>query len=120
MTVSRLTIALVAVLVTVAFVLLIAASLLPGSSTTEATCVYSVTLGTDATLANVTLLVPLPAAADGSPVAAAIRGRTATVPADWRAEVVETERGPAVRLGAPAVLSSPVRTAGGPRRTSSA
>ena len=101
---SRTIIVAVAVLVTLAFAVLIASSLIAPPATTESTYAYSVTLGTDATLANLTLLVPLPAAADGTaPVAAAIRDGNATVPEGWRAAVVETGSGPVLRLEAAAV-----------------
>ena len=101
---SRTTIVAVAVLVTVAFAVLIASSLIGPPATAESTYAYSVTLGTDATLANLSLLLPLPAAADGTaPVAVAVREENATVPEGWRATVVETESGPALRLAASAV-----------------
>jgi len=101
---SRTTIVAVAVLVTVAFAVLIASSLIGPPAPAESTYAYSVTLGTDAALTNLSLLLPLPAAADGTaPVAEAVRDGNATVPDGWRATVLETDSGPVLRLEATAV-----------------
>lgn len=59
---------------------------------------YAVTVGTDATLSNVTLSLPLPSRADASPVGDAIARGEVTAPDGWTASVVDTEFGPMVRL----------------------
>ena len=67
---------------------------------------YSVAVGTNATLTNVTLVVPLPTAPDGgSPVADAVRAGNASTPDGWRYAVVERENALALRIEADEVVA---------------
>lgn len=66
---------------------------------------YDVTVETDATLANVTVLAPLPDGDEDSPVLEALRSGNGnvSVPAGWNASVTETRYGPMLRLTADTV-----------------
>lgn len=66
---------------------------------------YSVSVGTNATLTNVTLVVPLPAVEGRSPVADSVRAGNASVPDGWRYTVVEREDGHALRIEADEVVA---------------
>jgi hypothetical protein len=96
----RFVVVLAAVFAAVAL-LLVAPALLPTASVDESTYGYGVSLDTNATLENVTLLVPLPVTANGpGPVVDAVRAGAADAPPGWAYDVVETERGLALRLRA--------------------
>lgn len=65
---------------------------------------YSVTVATNASLSDVTLVLPLPADAEGTgPVVAAFRAGDATVPDGWSADVVTRDGRPMLELRADAV-----------------
>jgi len=94
----RFLVVLAAVLAAVGL-LLVAPALLPTAPVAESTYGYGVSLDTNATLENVTLLVPLPVTANGSgPVVDAVAAGAADAPSGWAYDVVETERGLALRI----------------------
>lgn len=94
-----------AVLIVLVPVLVLTVALWPAAPGVEAsTYGYSLSLETNATLEDVTVEVPLPVTASGqSPIASAVRAGNATVPDGWNATVVETGRGPHLRLDAAVV-----------------
>lgn len=97
----------IAILAVVALVAVAVGPLLsPSPAVEQSTYGYSVSLATNATLTNVTLVVPLSVADDGrSPVADAIRTGNATVPESWRYDVVERDGG--LASGASGASSEP-------------
>ena len=81
--------------------LVVAPVLVPTPPVDESTYGYSVMLDTNATLENVTLLLPLPVTGNGSgPVVDAVAAGAADAPPGWASDVVDTERGLALRLRA--------------------
>jgi hypothetical protein len=99
MPLSRRFVVVLAVVLVALGLLLVAPSLLLTAPVDESTYGYGVSLDTNATLENVTLLVPLPGTANGSgPIVDAVRAGAADAPPGWEYDVVETERGLALRL----------------------
>lgn len=67
---------------------------------------YSVAVATTEPLSNLTLVVPLPVSESGrTPLTTAVRDGTASVPEGWDADVVETDRGPMLRVRAATVTA---------------
>ena len=90
-----------AVAVAAVTLLLAAPVLSPAPTVSDSAYGYSLSFDTNATLQNVTLTVPLPAAVDGpSPVVEAIRTGRLEGPDAWQYQVVETARGPALEVRA--------------------
>lgn len=80
----------------------------PAVGVVESQYGYSVAVATNATLTNLTILVPLPADDDEmSPIADRFVDGAATVPGGWQASVVGTERGLMLRLTAGQVPAEP-------------
>lgn len=102
MTRRRLVVLAVAV---AALALVLAAPVLsPAPTVSDSAYGYSLSFDTNATLRNVSLTVPLPAAAVGpSPVVRAVQQGGLEGPDAWRYRVVETDRGPALEVTAVAI-----------------
>lgn len=78
----------------------------PAGGVAESHYGYSLTVTTNATLENVTLLVPIPADAnERSPLASQFVEDDASVPGGWDASLVGTERGLMLRLEAATVAA---------------
>lgn len=97
----RSAVVIIALLVTVVVVIVVGLLVTSPPGIEESTYGYSVSLATNATLANLTLYVPLPAAENGtSPIAESVRDGTVNAPDTWQYDVIETDRGPVLRLTA--------------------
>jgi len=72
---------------------------------TTATYYYTAEVSTNATLADATLFLPLPADPDGTPTVEEVQVRTYRGPApNWTTRVVETDRGPMLAIEADEVV----------------
>ncbi|MHB9288673.1 hypothetical protein ACKVMT_16705 [Halobacteriales archaeon Cl-PHB] len=100
----RRSLALLAAVALVALVVVMAVVSTGGPAVAESTYGYSVSLSTDAPLANLTLSVPLPATDGGrSPIATAVRNGSVDAPEGWEYAVVDTDRGRMLRIRATTV-----------------
>lgn len=87
------------------FLIGVAAFLVLPSEPVESSYGYSVSLSTNTTLEDVTLMLPIPATeGNGAVVKAVTEGRTET-PTGWDVTVVDTEYGPMLRIRADVITA---------------
>ena len=90
---------MLALLLGAAVLMFVALTLVSPPPVEERTYGYGVSLDPNATLENVTLVIPLPTTANGSgAVMDAIAAGAADVPRGWKSDVIDTDRGRALRL----------------------